>query len=352
MGIDFSVEITSHMANQHMGLELSERYYLDPIYRLQEDLRVAKWARERYPDFDVYIESGEFSAEATPVIRVGGLQPYLIISALFGAEIHFWKDHEPSIGEEPLSKITNISGVRVPEHTGHPLIQRLLKQLQKVRHNNASQLPINPPFFWDDSGWAFVHAPFTTAYKLRGEKFFLELHTNPKAALHLIDVACEITCRLIDLFAAAGGRRITGIHLGDCSASLVSPKLYRQFAVPAIERMTSRYGPGRLHSCGNSTHLLSVFRDIQGIKEYHLGWNTDIDEARAFLGDVPIAYLIPPTFLFQDSAEIKEQMYNLFTANSDSPLTLWFAIDSGISEEKLNLAYSIWVEKERESATG
>lgn len=346
MAVEFAVEITSHLIHRYAGLELSERYYLDPFYRLQEDKRVAKWAREHYANYDVFIESGEFAASAPPVVRVGGLQPYLIISALFGAEIHFWGDHEPSIIKEPLQEVTDLSSIKIPDFQEHPLIKQLLGQVKEAQKTCRGQIFINPPFFWDDSGWAFIHAPFTTAYKLRGENFFIELYTNPKGVHHLIDIAFEITSSLIDLFATTSERNIIGIHLGDCSASLVSAKHYREYAIPALERMTDRYGPGRLHSCGSSTHLLTTFRDIHGIQEFQLGWDTDLKAARMYLGNVPITYLVPPSFLLQDSIEIEKQMRTALAVNENAPLIWWLAIDDVVPEENVKLAHQIWLERE------
>jgi uroporphyrinogen-III decarboxylase len=344
MTVKFAVEVTSHLVHQHTGLDLSERYYLDPAYRLEQDRQAAEWARTKYPDFEVVIESGEFSATAPAVVRVGGLQPYLIVSSLFGAEIRFWGDHEPCTIQEPLREVKDLSSVQVPNVEAHPLIQKLVVQLQEMRRTYEGHLAINPPLFWDSSGWAFVHAPFTTAYKLRGEEFFMELHTDPAGARHLIDIAAETTSRLIDLFAAAGGRQITGIHLGDCAASLVSAAHYRQFAVPALECMTGRYGPGRVHSCGRSTHLLPALQGIRGIQEYHLGWSTDLGAARRALGDVPIAYLVPPPFLLQEAEEIERQMRATLAANGEGDLLWWLMVDDGVPVQHVDLAYRIWQE--------
>ena len=251
--VEFMLEATSYLVHQHTGLDLSERYYMDPLYRLDRDREAAAWVQQRFPGFHVYVESGEFEAAAPPAIRVGGLQPYLIVSALFGAEIRFWDDHEPAVADEPLKDVADPLAVTVPPIRENPLVRRLVAQVMDMRQRYGDKMAINPPFFWDDSGWAFVHAPFTTAYKLRGERFFTELYSHPAAARHLIDVAARTTVLLVDFFAGVGGRQVTGIHLGDCAASLVSARHYGQFAAPALEKMAGRYGPARLHSCGRST---------------------------------------------------------------------------------------------------
>ena len=347
MTVELLVEATSHLVHQHTGFDLSERYYTDPIYRLGHDQEAAAWARQRFPGFEVFIESGEFSANAAPVIRVGGLQPYIIISALFGAEIRFWDDHEPCIVEEPLKHVADLSSIEIPNIERHPFVQKLVEQVREMQRAHGGRMPISPPFFWDDSDWAFVHAPFTTAYKLRGERFFMELYSDPEGTHHLIDVAVQTISLLIDLFAGVGERRIKGIHLGDCAASLVSPKHYLQYAVPALERLIEGYGPARLHSCGPSTHLLSAFERIQGIQELHLGWDTDLGAARARLGDRQMAYLLPPAFLLQDQSQIEKQMRAALEANGDAPLIWWIMIDHGTPEDHLNLVQRIWQERSR-----
>lgn len=344
MTITFALELTSHLVHRHTGLDLGERYYFDPDYRLEQDRRAAAWAHERYPDVDVIVESGEFSAHDAPVVRVGGLQPYLIVSSLFGAEIHFWGDHEPVTVAEPLRDCRDLSSVEVPDVEDHPLVRQFVDQVAEMRSRYAGHHSVNPPLFWDGSGRAFVHAPFTLAYKLRGERFFEELLVDPAGARHLIGVAAETTSRLIDLFAEAAGRTVTGIHLGDCAASLVSPLHYRGFAIPALEKMTARYGPGRLHSCGHSTHLLPTLAGITGIDEFHLGWNTDLAQARRFLGDRPIAYLVPPQFLLQEASAIEEQMRSILAANGSGPLLWWQVVDEVVPEEHVALAHRTWQE--------
>ena len=125
-------------------------------------------------------------------------------------------------------------------------------------------------------------------------RFFVELYSDPAGMHHLIDIAAETISRLIKLFADVGERQVTGIHLGDCAASLVSARHYLEYAAPSLESLIGRYGPACLHSCGPSTHLLPAFGRIGGIEEFHLGWDTDLADARARLGERLIAYLLPP----------------------------------------------------------
>jgi len=342
--IEFMLELSSPWVHSQTGFNLSEQYYLDPVYRLNQDRLAAAWALERYPNIDVYIESGEFAASQPPAIRVGGLQPYLIISTLFGASIRYWDDREPAIFEEPIKGVPSLHDIKVPAITEQSFIRFLLEQLDQMHAQFGQQMTIQPPFFWDDSGWAFVHAPFTTAYKLRGEEFFIELHTNPEGIRHLIDVVTQTIIRLIDLFAFEAGIEVRGIHLGDCAATLVSAQHYRQFAIPALQCLLNKYGPGRLHSCGPSTHLLSAFQVIEGVEQFQLGWDTDLCAARQHLGSAPIAYLVPPAFLFQEPEAITGFMQNAFQTNEDAPLLWWLTIDRGTPEENLMIAHRFWLD--------
>lgn len=344
MTIEFMLELSSSLVHWQTGFDLSERYYLDPVFRLSQDRMAAAWALERYPEIDAYIEAGEFAASQPPAVRVGGLQPYLIITALFGASILYWRDREPTILEEPLKGVADLSSIEVPAIATNPFIRFLLEQLAEMQVRFAGKMTVLPPFFWDDSGWAFVHAPFTTAYKLRGEEFLIELQTNPEGAYHLIDVAAQTTSRLIDLFSTQAGIEVRGIHLGDCAATLVSARHYRQFAIPALERLMEKYGPGRLHSCGPSTHLLPALQEIKGVEQFQLGWDTDLFAARRHLGKTPIAYLVPPAFLLQEPERIIELMHAAFQANGDAPLIWWLTTDRGVPEDHLMVARRAWLD--------
>ncbi len=78
------------------------------------------------------------------------------------------------------------------------------------------------------------------------------------------------------------------IGLGDAVASLVSPAMYRQFALPYEQRIfaavKAKGGLARLHICGNTTKILADMPG-SGADLIDLDWMVDMAQAAEIYGD-------------------------------------------------------------------
>jgi uroporphyrinogen-III decarboxylase len=78
------------------------------------------------------------------------------------------------------------------------------------------------------------------------------------------------------------------IGIGDAIASQISPEMYRRFALPYEKRVFDAVHElgalGRLHICGNTTHLLELMPE-SGADIIDLDWMVDWPKAGALFGD-------------------------------------------------------------------
>lgn len=105
-------------------------------------------------------------------------------------------------------------------------------------------------------GW--VDMPFAEACSVCGvSAFMLMLYDDPLLAHQLLEVLTHI---VIDFCLAQLEVGTPMIGAGDAAASLLSPKLYREFALPYEQRVCGAVhkagGMVKLHICGNTTHIL------------------------------------------------------------------------------------------------
>jgi uroporphyrinogen-III decarboxylase len=79
-----------------------------------------------------------------------------------------------------------------------------------------------------------------------------------------------------------------GVVLAEDDAVSLSPRLYHEFCLPSNSRIFSELGGGMLHFCGNATHQIENYAQINGLRGLHilpLG-NLDIlAKIQAALGD-------------------------------------------------------------------
>ena len=105
-------------------------------------------------------------------------------------------------------------------------------------------------------GW--VEMPFAEACSLCGVSDFMMMLTDEPALAHkVLEFCCEanIAFALAQLEAGA-----PMVGAGDAAASLISPRMYREFALPYEQRVCEAVHAARglikLHICGNTTALL------------------------------------------------------------------------------------------------
>jgi uroporphyrinogen decarboxylase len=131
--------------------------------------------------------------------------------------------------------------------------------------------------------------PFDLACLLRGtEQFMVDILTEEPEIMHQVLDYCR---RAVTLFAKA--QKDAGAHatsIGDSLAgpNLVSPKLYKNFALEPETKLTKEvqdYGiPFSIHICGNTTRILE---DVvtTGAKILELDWAVDLGYAKQVIGN-------------------------------------------------------------------
>jgi MtaA/CmuA family methyltransferase len=138
-------------------------------------------------------------------------------------------------------------------------------------------------------GW--VDMPFAEACSACGvQEFMLLLCEDPALAHRLLD---HLTGCVIDFALAQLKTGAPTICCGDAAASLVSPVMYREFALPYEQRVTEAIhaadGMAKLHICGNTTALLEDMTRC-GADLFNVDHMVDFDRAIAVYGAANLAF--------------------------------------------------------------
>lgn len=130
-----------------------------------------------------------------------------------------------------------------------------------------------------------LQGPLDIVYLLwESNNFFLALFEAPRAVHHLLEMATELIIEFVQAQKdAAGQAEFIPCHLqhylpwgeGICVSedllSILSPDLYREFALPYLNALSDVFGGIFIHSCGNFTHNLKVLPEIRGLKGVNFG---------------------------------------------------------------------------------
>lgn len=171
------------------------------------------------------------------------------VSADLGAEMAY-PENTPPFAQKPL--IVNEEDIK---RLGHPdplecssrMADRIRAITQMSSHAGTDCLIL---------GW--IDMPFAEACSVCGvTQFLLLLVDSPGFAHKLLNFLAEI---VIDFALAQLEAGSPMMGAGDAAASLISPAMYREFALPYEQRVVNaihnKGGLVKLHICGNTTALL------------------------------------------------------------------------------------------------
>ncbi len=84
MNISLLTSVSKGWLHDEGGFSFGEQYYMQPLYRQEQDVRIDRFLQERFPDYVFYnMESNLVQLDfwQPEYIYVGGIQPNLIMGA-------------------------------------------------------------------------------------------------------------------------------------------------------------------------------------------------------------------------------------------------------------------------------
>lgn len=233
--------------------------FLNPETMIDEQLSLIK-IRTAYPD------------DCVPF-----LYPYLgvgVYASAFGCEIIFPENQDP--WTKPLLRLENIEDVYSLE-TPNPQDGLLGKVLEYVNYfqKERGEYPIR---------LTDTQSPIDSASLImKYEEFLLAMYTNPKEVHHLLKMVTELIIKFAKLeksiakgFTPNHSPQIYqpadwGICLSDDLIAVLSPELYKEFALPYVNILSEEFNGVFLHSCGDFSHNLENLSKIKNLRGIDFG---------------------------------------------------------------------------------
>lgn len=212
----------------------------------------------RLPDAgaQIMVDAGELIG--TDMIYGGRVTPYIIIRAMGGKIDNSKVGSNTNVIAPPLQEFADIDKLDLDEVTekmyadeDYQLMIEQTKNMRKLVGNNK---------FIAVGGFA----PFTMASQMINiQKMMMALIEDKEAVHKLIDFSTEIVYRFTIKFLEAGG---DFIYIADPSSSgdLISPRTYKEFDLPALTAMVTRFKETcpyiLLHICGHTEKRLEPLK--------------------------------------------------------------------------------------------
>jgi MtaA/CmuA family methyltransferase len=241
----------------------------------------ADQAGVRYGDYvrdhRVLVEAQVITAERFGFDYVSAISDPAREAADLGSPVEFFDDQPPALPEEHalLADKARLASLVVPDpRAGGRMLDRVQAIALLKARAGATRLV---------EGW--IEGPCAEASDLRGiNRLMIDFHDDPGFVRDLFAFVVDLELR----FAAAqieAGADIIGI--GDAAASLVGPRLYREFVEPMETKLVAGvHALGalvRLHICGNTRRILDGMGRT-GADIVDLDYPSPVAQGRAQMG--------------------------------------------------------------------
>ncbi len=331
--INIEASVSKGWLHANGGFNFDNRYYMDPIYRLEQDSVIHRFVSEKFPRYAIYnMEANLLQARHVKAnqVLVGAIQPNMILATILGAQFSFFEDKDADVAGKPLEHICRKEELpAISTILDHPLVKDLEDQIRQIQ-SLRPDLKVIPPFFWDESGRATIHGIITTSLKLTGDNIMTTMMFDPELAhaVHqwIVDAYIILVCH----FSDKGNLPVTSIHVGECAGTMISADLFEDFVVPYISQLGDRFGSVRIHSCGISDHLIEPMSHIRNLNIIDTGSGTSVGTIRQLMGPDFMIHIAPPMELMMagvPQSEILGWFDKTLTENNGGPLQIAYHVE-------------------------
>ncbi|MGD0221275.1 MAG: uroporphyrinogen decarboxylase family protein [Terriglobia bacterium] len=194
-----------------------------------------------------------------------------------GAPVKYFPNQPPALDEANalLADKRTLGGLKVPDpHTGPRMSNRLRALALHRQFAHKGKLI---------EGW--IEGPIAQAADLRGiNSLMMDFFDDPGFVTDLFEFVLELELTFAKAQLASGAELI---GVGDAAASLVGPRIYREFVWPYEKRMMEGLramgARTRLHICGNTRPILGLLGQL-GCDIIDLDFLAPMADGRAAIG--------------------------------------------------------------------
>ena len=331
--ISIEASVSKGWLHQTAGFIFDDKYYLDPVYRLEQDLLIHGFVKEKFPCYPVYnMEANLMQAEymKNNHVLVGAIQPNMILAAILGAEFSFFEDKDADVSGKPLESLSRKEDLpAISDILNHSLVHDLDRQIKQISETRPD-LRVIPPFFWDESGRATIHGIVTTSLKLTGDNIMITMMCDPDLAHAIHRWIADAYIALIKHFSELANLPVTSVHVGECAGTMFDTGSYDEFIVPYVNRLGKELGAIRLHSCGFSDHIIESVSHIENLQIIDTGSDSSLRMIRNLKGRDFMVHVAPPMeHLMKDvpQSRILEWLNKTLDDNDNGPLQIAYHLE-------------------------
>jgi hypothetical protein len=275
-------------------IDFSEKWHLDPEYRMQAHTRMREEVGRRFPGRDI----GDSRREEPPDLLTGVFAG-AVVAAVYGQSILYFPDKWPAAHGVPLSDEEAVR-LNPPDLNANPFFQGILEQMERIEKLTGTI-----------RGFLNWQGVLNTAFRLRGQQIFIDMIEDPGLASHVFECVAQTMIegmRLVYQRQGRSGSSHNFASISNCVVNMISPALYRERLLPFDSRVGSAFPVFGIHNCAWKVDpYLEAYREIPRLAYLDMGLESDLPRIRKMFPEARRNVLITSMYLGSRSdAEIRE----------------------------------------------
>ncbi len=192
-----------------------------------------------------------------------------IVASAFGCEYTVNDEADPWI--KPLIRDDNVQDVhalKVPDPKTNPVFKQAWERIDYLQsHSDLPLRLVNVPSPLVTASLIWEYTSFVTATMLHPREVHVLLEKVTEATIGYLQ---EQLARIRNLHGMSHEMwhipREVGVRISDDTASILSPKLYREFGVKYNSMISRAIGGLVVHSCGQVKNVVEPMMEIEGLR--------------------------------------------------------------------------------------
>ena len=318
------IGFTPKWFHKALGIDFGERWHKEPGYRRESVIAMRAAIRKRFPGTKI----GSIDRPPKPLDLLTGVYGGSLIAALYGIPIIYAADNWPDCKQQYLED-AQIDKMLPPNLDANPVFEDLIRQMDWIANHEGKV-----------EGYLNWQGVLNNAYRLRGEKLFLDMTTALDRCLHLFE--CIYTTMIeaikrINEYQHKSGIDINFITISNCLVNMISPQLYHNLLLPFDKRIEKEFGNIAIHNCAwNINPYIDDYKTFTHLGYIDLGFDSDLNRVKESFPHARRAVIYPPVDLINKSIDtIKEDLIKI--SHELAPCDIVFAdIEYDTPDEKIH----------------
>ena len=268
-----SLGFTPRWYHERLGVDLGERWHLDPEYRYETIVRMKEHLHATFPSVPYFVpEYDEKGVERTSA-TISGVYGILVVPLLYGLEAVYRADNWPDAKADSHPAKDEIDVDSPADAASAPHIRQLFEQMDWIEAK-AGWIP----------GYLNYQGVLNIALKVRGNEIFMDMYDDPdwaKRFFRHIGESMAATAELVQARQAKSGFRRGVFTVSNCVINMISPEQYEEFVLPVDRELSTRFPTFGVHTCNwDATPYLDQLRSIEKMMYLDTGPMADLERIR------------------------------------------------------------------------